>query len=198
MPKYGNGQDYVVVDTEGNRPTYRYCVSSFTLVATPTAFLVIQGAGSQAASANGAAAPVVVRVKRIKIVGIATAAGNMPFQAFRRSSAGTLGSAVLTALVPSSHDITDPPALATVSTVGTANYTTLGTSKGQVHADRIGFSASGSGAVGSPLILDFCTRDDKALILRGTSDFLTLEGAGGAIPAGGVIDIEVETEEDIY
>lgn len=175
------------VNTEGQRATYRYAVLGFTPVATPTAFAVIQGSATK-----------VVRIKRIYISGVATASGNMPLIGTRRSSAGTLGSAVLTAITPGKHDTNDGAATAVVSTVGTANYTTLGTGNGQLLVDRIGLTAVGTGVADSPALYDFATHCDKPLILRGASDFLTLEGNGAAVPTGGALDIEIETEEDIF
>jgi hypothetical protein len=176
----------MLVSSDGYKDTYRYAVQGFSPVATPTAFLVIQGSATKT-----------VRIKQIKIMGVATAAGNMPIQASRWSSAGTVGSAVLAAVNPVKHDTSDPAATAAVSTVGTANYTTQGTGNSALlMADRIQFSAAGSGVAANPVTLDFSTRQDKAFVLRGTSDYLVLSGAGGAVPAGGVIDITIEMEED--
>jgi hypothetical protein len=187
LPRIGAGNPgAVLVSSDGYKATFRYAVQAFSMVATPTAFLVIQGSGSRT-----------VRVKSIKVGGVATAAGNMQIQASRWSSAGTLGSAVLSAVTAVKHDVNDSGATATVSTVGTANYGTQGTGNGTLlMADRIQFSAAGSGVAFNPVVLDFSTRQDKAFILRGTTDFLVLSGNGSAIPAGGVIDITIETEED--
>lgn len=176
----------LLVSSDGYKATYRYAVQAFSMVATPTAFLVIQGSATKT-----------VRVKLIKVGGVATAAGNMQIQASRWSTAGSLGSAVLTAVTAVKHDPNDAGATATISTVGTANYTTQGTGNSTIlSADRIQFSAAGTGLAYNPVVLDFSTRQDKAFVLRGTSDFLVLSGNGSAIPAGGVVDITVETEED--
>jgi hypothetical protein len=187
LPRIGAGNPgALLVSSDGYKATYRYAVQGFSMVATPTAFLVIQGSASKT-----------IRVKLIKITGVATAAGNMPVQASRWSTAGTLGSAVLSAVSAVKHDVNDGTAAATVSTVGTANYGTQGTGNGTLlMAERIQFSASGSGVAVNPTVLDFSTRQDKAFVLRGTTDFLVLSGGGGAIPTGGVIDITIETEED--
>lgn len=175
------------VTTEGQRSTYRYAVSGFTPVATPTAFAIIQGSATK-----------VVRIKRIYVSGVATAAGNLPLLVTRRSTAGTQGGATLTAVTPGKHDPNDAAPTAVISTVSTANFTALGTSAGQLASSRIGLAAVGTGVADSPALYDFATRNDKALILRGTSDFITLEGAGAAVPAGGALDIEIETEEDSF
>jgi hypothetical protein len=175
----------VAVSSDGSKATFRYAVAGFTPVATPTAFLVIAGSATKT-----------VRIKSIKIGGVATANGNMQVQAQRWSTAGTLGSAVLTALTAVKHDTNDAAATATVSTVGTANYTTPGTgSTVPAIVDRIGLCTTATG-VPTPLKFDFSTRQDKAFILRGTTDILVLSGNSSAVPAGGVLDIEVETEED--
>ena len=170
---------------DGVKATYRAAILAFTPVATPTDVLVMQGSASRT-----------VRLKRLVVQGAATASGNMPCQILRRSSAGTLGSAVLTALTAAKHDINDPAPTATVSTVGTANLTTLGQSAGVLGAGRIQLTAAGSGTVINPLDWEFSTRSDKALVLRGASDFLCVNLNGAAVPAGGTIDIEIEWEED--
>lgn len=169
------------------RPTFRYCVQSFTAVATPTDIVVIQGS----AVANKR-----VLVKRVKIDGAATAAGSMPVQLIRRSAAGTLGSAVLTAITAAKHDSGDRAATATVSTVGTANITSLGASAGIIEAGRIQLMAAGSGASTTPFEAGFGDRFDKPVVLRGASEYLCINLSGAAIPAGGVLDITIETEED--
>lgn len=174
------------VSSDGNKNTYRFAVQAFAPVATPTAFFQI--AGSSTAT---------LRVKWIRISGVATAAGNMQVQLSRWSTAGTLGSAALTTINPVKHDTQDANFSGTVSTVGTANYTTQGTGNNVLAgAGRIEFSAAGTGLVINPLVWDFASRQDKAFVLRGTTDILSLSGNGSAIPSGGVVDIECEVETD--
>ena len=48
----------------------------------------------------------------------------------------------------------------------------------------------------APLVWEFATRQDKAVLLRGVSDFLYINLGGAAVPAGGTIDYEIEIEED--
>ena len=164
--------------------TYRYAGLAFAAVATPTDFIVIQGSATKT-----------VFVKRIKLIGAATAAGNMPVQAVRRSDNGTPGSAVLTAVTAAKADTTDAAATAVVSTVGTANYTTPGTSAGVVATGRLQMTALGTGVAVVPTVWEFATRQDKGIALRGTGQYLNLNLNGAAIPAGGVIDYEIEIEE---
>lgn len=167
--------------------TFRFCSLALAMVATPTDALIIQGSATKT-----------VRVKRIKITGQATAQGAMPVQLVRRSTAGTLGSAVLTALTAAKHDTGDATATAVVSTVGTANYGTVGTTAGTLEVGRLGMSALATGTAGDgqSVVWDYSTRMDKAMVLRGATDFLAVNFNGAAIPSGGVVDFTVELEED--
>lgn len=175
-----------VVSTEPIIATFRYAVAAFAPVATPTAFVIIKGSATKT-----------VRVKRIKISGVATAAGNMQCQLQRWSTAGTIGSAVLTAITAGLHDVNDAAATCSVSTVGTANWTTPGTGSAvPMSADRVQLATVATGVSLYPLTLDFATRADKAIVLRGINDWLIVSGNGSAVPSGGALDIEIELEED--
>lgn len=181
------GLGVAAVSSDGSKATYRYAKLGVTPVATPTDFIQIVGSATKT-----------IRIKKIKLSGVATAAGNMQAQLIRRSTAFTTqGTAALTAITAGQHDGNDAGATAVVSTVGTANPTTVGAAVGgPLGADRIQFSAVGSGLGFTPLVWDFCKNQDKALILRGTSDFLYVNLNGSAVPTGAVIDIEIEVEED--
>lgn len=181
----GGSTPALLVSSDGLKATYQYAVSAFSPQATPTAMVVIQGSATKT-----------VRIKRIRVSGVATAQGNMKIQLTRWSTAGTPGSAVLTALTAAKHDLNDAAATAVVSTVGTANYTTEGTgSTVPMLCDRIFMGVVATGIV-TPNDFNFATRNDKALILRGTADIITISGVGSAVPSGGVLDISIETEED--
>jgi hypothetical protein len=176
------GNDLVSADSR--KPCYNFSVSAFAAVATPTAVVVVQGSASKT-----------VRIRKIWVTGAATAAGTMPVVLTRRSTAGTLGSAVLTGITASKMDINDPAVTAVASTVGTANYTTLGTTAGIVATGRVCMTALGSGLGVQPLAFEF-GKEFKSCVLRGASDFLTIDFGGAAIPSGGVLDITVHLEED--
>ena len=171
------GQTYAV-------PTYRYAGLAFAPVATPTDIIIVKGSATKT-----------LIVKRVKLCGAATAAGTMPAAIIRRSDAGTIGSAVLTAVTAAKHDSVDAAATGVVSTVGTANYTTVGTTAGNVGAGRLQMTALATGLAAIPLEWDFANRDDKGIYLRGILEFLCVNLAGAAIPAGGVVDYEIEIEE---
>lgn len=180
-----NGLPILLIEDEGQRATFNYAVQAFSPVATPTAFVVVQGSATK-----------VVRIKKIRVGGVATANGNMQLQIQRWSTAGTLGSAVLTGLTAVKQDVNDVAATAVVSTVGTANYTTQGTgSTIPLVADRVCLATTATGTP-CPITFDFSTRSDKPLTLRGTSDYIVLSGNGSAVPSGGALDIQLEVEED--
>jgi hypothetical protein len=179
------------IPTHSNDSTvahYRAAKSALTPVATPTTVGLIQGSASKT-----------IRIKRVAVGGAATAYGSMVCYIERWSTAGTPGSAVLTGLTAAKHDSGNGAATAVVSTVGTANYTTRGTTAGVVGAGRVNMTAIGSAATSSAQTWtewDFTTRSDQALVLRGTAEYLAIDLGGAAVPSGGVIDFEVEWSED--
>lgn len=183
------GNKTVVHSSDGSLATYSAAGSAFAQVATPTVWAVIQGSASKT-----------IRIRRIELSGAATAYGSMPVTVARCSAAGTLGSAVLTAVTAAAHDTGNAAATAVVSTVGTANYTTPPTVVANVAAGRVNMTAIGSAATssaGGPLVFEFGVGGEQGLVLRGTSQFVTLSAAGAAIPSGGVNDYRITwTEED--
>lgn len=172
------------VSSDGQKATYRWSIAGVTPIATPTDILVIQGSATKT-----------VRIKRIRVGGFATTAGQLIIELIRRSTAGTLGSAVLHAITSAQHDINDPASTAVMSYVGTANYGTVGTTAGQLGVGRLFLNVAATGPT-TELIWDFSTRQDKAIVLRGLSDFLCINGVGATVPTGGELDFEIEAEED--
>jgi hypothetical protein len=171
--------------------TFRYAVVGYTPVATPTDILMIQGSS------------LVTRVNRISLFGFAgTTAGFMPAALIRRSTQFTTqGSAVFTALTAAKMDTQMAAATAVVSTIGTANLTSVGTAVATVGAKRLPFSSATVGLGGattwdfSATAVSAVSPTDNPVVLRGTSDFLFINLQGAAVPSGGVIDIEIETTE---
>jgi len=178
----------VVHSLDGQVPTFSASGSAFAQVATPTVWLVIQGSASKT-----------VRIRRIELAGAATAAGSMPFVIARCSAAGTLGSAVLTAVTAAEHDTAGAGATAVVSTVGIANYGTPPTVVANIAAGRVNMVALGSAATssaGNPLVFEFGAAGESGLVLRGPSEFITVSGSGAAIPPGGVNDYRIVWTEE--
>lgn len=180
------GQIILIRSSEHRRPTFRYA-GNFTPVVTPTDAIMIQGSVTKT-----------LRVKRIALFGAtATAAGTIPATLVRRSTQfTTLGSAVFTAITtPGRLDTTDAAPTGSVSTVGTANVTAVGTSIGNLAQGRVYFPIAASAQV-TPLVWEFATRQDKALILRGAGDFVFINFGGTTLPTTGSIDYEIQIEED--
>lgn len=167
--------------------SFKYAVLALAPVATPTDVVVIQGSASN-----------VVRIKRIKLTGQATGQGAMPVQLIRRSAAyNAIGSAVLTAVNAGKYDTMGSAATAVVSTVGTANFTTVGTAVATIEVGRLGMPALGTGTAGDGqrVFWDFDEDANEPLVLRGVADVLAINFTGAAVPAGGVLDISIETVE---
>jgi hypothetical protein len=184
-PNLAPGAVSLAVSQDNTKATYTYSALGYTPVATPTDVVEIQGSATKT-----------LRIRRIKVGGVATAAGNMPVQLVRRSSADTT-SLVRTALTAFKHDTTDGAATAVVSTIGTANPGVLGTQVGGLGgAGRAQLPASGSGVAANPLEWNFSRDGVKSCVLRGIADFLYLNLNGAALPAGAVFDLEIVIEED--
>jgi hypothetical protein len=176
------------VSAEGKRATYRAAVANGTLIAAPTEMFVIQGSASKK-----------VAITRIAVTGGATAAGSMQLTLTRRSDAGTLGSATLSALTKVKLDTTDASAGATVSQVATANYGTPGTAVGYLGARRLNLTAIGSAGTSGeckPEVWEFGhVRGSKPIVLVDNTEWVTVDGEGSTLPSGAVIDAEFEWVE---
>ena len=178
------GEGAQLVSSDGTKATYRYSVTDITPVATPTDVVVIKGS-----------ATMTVRIKRIVMAGFATTAGQLLVELIRRSVANTGGSPTVTAVTPGKHDINDPAATAVVDYITAGNCGTLGASAGQMGVGRMFLNVAATGPT-TPAVWDFATRQDKAIILRGVTDFLCINCGGATLPSGAALDFECETEED--
>lgn len=173
------------VSDDTSKAGYCYSGISFAPVAAPTDIIQIQGSATKT-----------IRIKRIRLGGVATAAGNMPAQLIRRSAADSGGGTVLTAITAGKLDTTDAAATAVISTIGTANPGALGAAVGGVlRTGRVQMTAVGTGLAANELVWEF-GKNSKAAVLRGVADFLCINLNGAAIPAGGLIDWEILEEED--
>lgn len=168
------------VSSDGAKTTYRYFSSGNTPAATPTDVLTLTGSSTKT-----------VRIKKVILSGVATSAGQFIWTLVRRAAPNTGGSS--TAGAAAKHDLTDSAATATIN-LYTVNPGVLGTLNATVRGGRLFHNVVT--ALQDKLIFDFCTNQDKALILRGTSDIMAINGNGGTLPTGAALDIEIEWEED--
>ena len=93
-------------------------------------------------------------------------------------------------------DTNDANPTATASYL-TANYTSLGTANGgPLRTGLLTFGNSGA-TPQNVLTFEFSTRNDKALFLRGASDYICIGGSSSETPpTGAKVYLEIETEED--
>ena len=170
---------------------YRASILYTLSVATPTEVVVMQGSATKT-----------IRISNIRVQGWSTTAGVMKWKMSRRSTAGTLGSAVLTAIPTQGKNDSGTVAASTlvISTVGTANYGTPGTLSAILDCGVVGFNLAAQINNTLPWAPVSAVNAAQAIVLRGTSDWITLDGgadAGGdAVPSGGVALITVEWSED--
>lgn len=170
--------------------TFMASVTGFTPVATPTDIANIFGSASKTVS-----------ITRIEVSGITSAAtaATLDLQLFKRSTVGTPGSAVLTGLTAVPLDANNGAATAVVSTVGTANYTTLGTSVGLVASKKLPLTLSPATATDFPIspVVSFTFNDTgtQNAILRGTTQQFALNLNSAALPAGTALNVLIEWTE---
>lgn len=168
------------VNTEGTKITWSCCVTAFVPVANATDFLTITCSTTKT-----------VRILRIQITGLATAAATEDILLIKRSAANTGGTTANQTLV--AHDQNDALTNTTIVTYS-VNPTGLGTALGTVRNAKLNLGAAG--AAGS-IIWDFTNRNGKGMVLRTTnSPLLALNWNGAAVPAGTSIDIEIEGTEE--
>lgn len=165
------------INNESRKATYS-ASNSFTLAASATDIFAITGSASKT-----------VRINRVQISGNATSAVNIPVTLVKRSTANTGGTTGAPSVVP--HDSTNAAATATVVNY-TANPTT-GTPVGNLRSQLCNF-VPGTGSATS-MIQEFGTRNDQAVVLRGTSQVLAIN-LGGATVTGGGVSIDIEWTEE--
>lgn len=176
-----------IVSTDGPAQTYYFASKDFAPVATPTAYILVQGSATKT-----------IRIRKVRLTGAATAYGEMKVKLALWTTAGTAGSAVLAGITGTKADSSNSAATAVVSTVGTANYTTEGTNT-LISCSRLDFGPLTTDATSSaapPREWFFGTGGDQAIVLRGTSQYLAIGGDGDAVPSGGVIDFEIALIEE--
>ncbi len=166
------------VSTESAKATYSVGIIGFTPVATPTDFWQLVGSATK-----------VVRVLRISISGFATAAISEDIQLIRRSTATT--GATPTAPAIAQHDSNDAAPTAVVNSL--AANGALGTGAGTLRAQKLNLGATGAAGT---IVWDFTTRNSKGIVLRGVAQQVALNWNGAAVPAGTLLDIDVEFTEE--
>lgn len=178
--------DFMSVNTEGKKPTYSASTFGAAPPATPTDFFSILGSATKT-----------IRILRLYIVGRATAASWYRVALRKYSTVYSGGTSA--AVTKVSHDSADAAATATILTWSV--LPTVGTLVGAVHDEMVPLNAAALTATqpfsGPPGPLwDFTTRNGRGIVLRGVGEYIALNGAGVALPAGTVFDIKAEISEE--
>lgn len=166
------------------RPSYAASAAGLTPALLPTDIFYITGSATK-----------IVRVHRIYLSGNATDVRAPAVRVIKRSTANTGGTSAALAAVP--FDSAMAAATATVRTY-TVNPTSLGTQVGILLARRLFLPAAsplGSASSGSEPVLFPYGEPAYPIVLRGTSEWLTVNLAGVTI-AGANLDLTVEWSED--
>ena len=130
-----------------------------------------------------------VRIYRISVSGTATTAGSLNFSLIKRSSLNTAGTPTALTAVP--HDSLDPAAAAVVQTYG--SNPNLGQTVGHVRGTKVHVPVAGS----FEAQLDFAFgQEDKPLILNNSTEQLSLNLNGLALPLGTSIAMDIEWAEE--
>ncbi len=160
--------------------SYSVGTSNLAVAATATDIFEISGSASK-----------VVRIKKITVSGVATANGTYTIRLVKRSTANTVGTSSTLTIVP--HDSSDAAATAIVKSY-TANPTT-GTTVGIIKNKKMTVSTAATSTVDANVILfEFGQYGEKSIVLRGTSEMLTVNLSNTTI-TGGTLDIDITWTE---
>ena len=157
-------------------PKFSYSVAGHTPAATPTDILTVRAPRNST-----------LRLRRIRLSALATTAGSMAFTLLKRTATDTGGTSTAPAIGERQESATDSDA---VVALYTANPTGLGTAGDIQFTGRLFFNL-----VGSPhdVIEKSWDEDDGPVLAPG--EYLALNLAGAAVPAGGIVDVDLEWEE---
>lgn len=161
------------------RATYGAGSSGYTPPATPTLTWLMRGSPTK-----------LIRLKSLTFSAAGSSAGLMPATLKRYNTAASSGTFVAATAMP--HDPLDIASRAVVGHYTTSNPTP-GTAVGTLHAGRLGFATGGQI---DRLSWQWAWLNDKAPVLSGAADWIGLELGGAAVPAGGVIDWDIEWTEE--
>lgn len=160
--------------------SYSWSKVASTPAATPTDVVTITGSATRK-----------VVVRKVIVSGIATTAGQMTCSLVRRSTANTGGTS--TAPAARSRELSQPAATAVLA-LYTVNPTAVGAGIGVSMESRVFLNL----ATAQPdrLVFDFMADGMKPIVLSGVTDILAINFNGGAVPAGGSLDFQIEWTEE--
>lgn len=179
------GTTFTHIWQDGPKFTYGSGVLAFAPAATPTDVFEFWG------SLTG----MTVRILRITVQALATTAGTMDMQIIKRTAANTGGTVTqINTQGIVEYDSTTGTPTVTLNKV-TANRAALG-SGAPLWAGKLGFPVAASANI-PQYVFDFGTRPGaQALVLRGGTQGVVINLAGGTVPSGGTIAVSVEWTEE--
>lgn len=165
---------------EPSRASFAISIIGLVPAATPTDIFTMKGAAGK-----------IIQLRRLILSGLATTAGQMVASLLKRTAANTGGTATVPVGVQADNDGVSGVVLAQYS----VNPATLGA--GTILRQRRLFFQLAAGGPPDRVSLDFgnVLQGNKSLRLNGASEWFAINMNGGAVPAGGVIDIEAEWTE---
>lgn len=161
-------------------PAYSASVTGLALAAAATDIFTLTGSASKT-----------VRITRIQVSGIATAASAVDLVLVKRSTADTGGTATNPTVVP--NDSADAAGTAVVAAY-TANPTT-GALVGPVRSRKVTLTTAAGGLTSVTTIFDSGQQSGKPITLRGVAQQLALN-FNGATVAGATLNIDIEWYEE--
>jgi hypothetical protein len=171
-----------IANIEGIKASYSAAVNAHAPAATPTDWFTIQGSATKT-----------IRITRIKIRGRATAANQYRVSLIKYSVFLAGGTPAAVTMVP--DDSNDPAATALVQTWA-GGLPTPGTAVGKYEDESIPLAVLGTPVFDGPVTFDYGIRPARALVLRGTAQYLALNSAAVALPGGTVFDVKIEWTEE--
>jgi hypothetical protein len=175
-----SNQTSIPVTTEGAKASYSAGVSGFIPPAAATDVFTITGSGTKT-----------IRITKVTISCTTSAGSGIAINCslIKRSTADSGGTSSVVTNVP--HDSTNAAATAVVRSY-TANPT-LGTTVGNIRTIR--FQINSAGTTSNELQAEFGTRPSQSIVLRGTSEQLTVN-FGAATITNPICSIAVEWTEE--
>jgi len=178
----GAGPWVMGADNEPERATFgAFLYGLAPASATITDLFLMQGAAGK-----------VIRVKSIILSGSASSAVNVPVILYKRTANQTGGTP--TAVTRTPKDSTDGAANMVLSHFGTGTVPTPGAGT-MVDGGRLNLAPAANGSI-DRLVFQYSWQNDKAVVLRGASEWLAVNFNGVSTPGGVGIDFSCTWTEE--
>lgn len=168
-----------ITSTDGNRTTYSASFNGLVAASSPTDIWTISGSSSRT-----------IRIARITVTATQSTSAQRDVLLIKRSSANTGGTSTTATIA--SHDSNNIAPTAVVRGY-TANPSGLGTSAGVLRTRKVFIGAGTSNS--DEFLIEFGTRNDQALVLRGTTEFACIN-LNGVTSASNSFNISVTWTEE--